>query len=181
MGAALRTTFIVAFLAVSGGFSDVQAQKHQPPREQTIFYEGKPFKYPVPLSPAVLNVLVKTVENQREMGIEDNSRVRSNPAKLFRATEVHLDGLNEIDLVIIGLPPMRGVDTGWFWLVRSTPNNPKILLWATGNSIQVMDSKTNGYCDISSAWASASETLDKVYHFDGKEYMLWKEKRMPIR
>jgi len=71
---------------------------------------------------------------------------------------------------------MSGADEGWFWLLRSVHKNPKIVLFATGNSLDLMESRTLGYRDIRSVWSSASDTHQTVYHFDGNEYKLWTEK-----
>lgn len=102
---------------------------------------------------------------------------RDNPAQLFRAAEVHLSRLDEADLVVIGVGAMSGADQGWFWVVRSTRKDPNIILFAGGNSLALMDGRTNGYRDIRCVWSSPSETISTIYHFDGKEYKVWKKQQ----
>jgi len=41
-------------------------------------------------------------------------------------------------------------DNGWFWLVSSARKNPRVVLFAGGNALEIMDSKTKGYRDIES-------------------------------
>jgi hypothetical protein len=66
-------------------------------------------------------------------------------------------------------------------VVRSARKNPNVVLFARGNSLELMGGRTLGYCNIRSVWSSASEIRDAIYHFDGKEYKLWKEKKTRIR
>jgi hypothetical protein len=83
---------------------------------------------------------------------------------------VHLNSSNEVDLVVIGLGPMRGAETRWFWVVRSARKNPEVILFSGGDSLEVTDKKTHGYKDIGVVWMSSLETETAVYQFDGTSY-----------
>jgi hypothetical protein len=172
MGTEPRTVCLV--LVALFGLSAPQTQIAQPMREQTSFSEFGTIESPLPLATDVLKVLMKTEAARSPLVYAKD--LLSNPAKLFRGAEVHLDGSSEIDLVVIGITPMSGADNGWFWIVRSTPGNPKVLLWVGGNSIDVVEGRTNGYRDILSYWSNPNGTSTRIYHFDGMKYKLWKEK-----
>jgi hypothetical protein len=70
----------------------------------------------------------------------------------------------------MGIFPMSGADNTWFWVVRSAHKDPKAVLFAGGNSVEMMTRRTNGYRDIRSAWSSAATTIVCIYKFDGTEY-----------
>jgi hypothetical protein len=50
------------------------------------------------------------------------------------------------------------------------------VLFAGGNSLELMKARVNGYRDIKSVWSSPSETGTKIYRFNGVRYKLWQEK-----
>jgi hypothetical protein len=180
MGKVLRTGSALVLAGVAAGFLAAQGQKASPVVEQTTFSEHEPIRHAVPLSADVLKVLLKTKE--AKMGLESPYRSKqSDPAQLFRAAEVHLSGPDEVDLVVSGKFPMSGADNEWFWVVRSAVKNPKVVLWAGGNSLELTDSRMHGYRDIHSWWSSPNETSEQIYHFDGNKYNLWKENWTPNR
>src|SRR5208283_2666829 len=128
-----------------------------------------------PLAPSVLRVLLHTKEIEEALDSE-NDEQQDNPAQLFRAGETHLGGTDDVDLVVVGISPLSGADNSWFWVVSSARSAPRVVLWASGNYLEVLDTRTNGYRNIRSFWASASTTKSSEYHFNGKEYTLWKER-----
>jgi hypothetical protein len=167
--------FAIILVMASLGFPAAEREESNVAHEQTIFTEGGPLQRSVPLSADVLKVLLATKEAKQGLAFVGESQ-QSNVTQLFRASEVHLSGPKEVDLVVIGVPPMAGVDHGWFWLVRSARKNPEILLFAGGDSLELMESRTLGYRDIRSVLPLASETHFSVYHYDDEYYKLWKEK-----
>src|SRR6266478_5832239 len=173
MGIAFRTVSALVLVVIADGILVTQGQEAHSIHDQTLFSEEEPLQHAVPLTPDVLSVLLKT--KQAKQGLEfANDSQRNNPAQLFRAAEVDLRRPGEVDLVVIGILPMRGADNCWFWVVRSARNHPKVVLIAGGNSLEVMNSRTSGYRNIRSIWSSPSDTSQKIYHFDGKSYILWK-------
>jgi hypothetical protein len=175
MRVAFLRVFVLVFVVVAGGVLAAQEQKPNAAGEQTLFYEEKPLQQQVALSPEVLKVLMETKQATQGSDFASDAQ-RANPAQLFRAAAVHLISKDEVDLVVIGVPPMSGADTGWFWVVRSARKDPEVVLFADGNSLEVMDTKTNGSRDIRSIWSSPSQTNYTIYHFDGGTYKVWKNK-----
>jgi len=174
MGTVPRTAFVLALALVAAGTLAAQDKNALPVHEQTTFTEDGQFQHPVSVSAQVLKVLLETEAAKEGLAFASDSE-RSNAAQLFRAGEVQLDGSKEIDLVVIGVGWMSGADNGWFWVVRSARKNPQVVLFAGGNSLNIMGSTTQGYRDIRSLFSTASETRNSIYHFDGKQYKLWKE------
>jgi len=160
---------------VAVGISVAQDKKAHATHEQTRFVEGDPLQQAVGLSANVLKVLLETEEGKQGLAFANDSQ-QKNAARLFQAREIHLSGPDEVDLIVVGIPPMTGADNGWFWLVRSANKNPQVVLFSGGNTLELMGSKTLGYRDIRSVFSTASETRKAIYHFDGKQYKLWNDK-----
>src|SRR5215510_8397748 len=80
---------------------------------------------------------------------------RKDPAQLFQAANVHLSDSREADLIVAGRGSMRGADNGWYRLVLSPRTHPRVVLFAGCNALELMRTKTNGYRDIHTYWASA--------------------------
>ena len=155
------------------------AQAKKASQQQTIFFEGdKCFEHSSPLSADVLRVLLETREGK---GALENSGDLDAAARMFRAVEVHLANQEQIDLLVEGVFPLTGADQGWFWVVRSARHNPQVVLFATGNSLELLDIRTNGYRNIRSRWSSPSQTRTRLYRFKNQEYELEDEKRTENR
>jgi len=171
---ATASKMVSVFVLVAVGVLVAQGQNAKFADEQAVFREDEPFQRTVPLPPNVLQVLLQTKEIKEALASE-NGQQKDNPAHLFRAGEVHLSASDDVDLVVVGTSPLSGADNSWFWVVSSARLAPRVVLWASGNYLKVMGSRTNGYRNIRSFWASASTTKTSEYHFNGKEYTLWKE------
>jgi len=152
-----------------------QGQASLPVHDERIsIWSHDNFPNPVPVPPPVVRLLLrdKTVKDSMDRATEAE---RKNPARLFRAAEVHLRSANEVDLLVVGMTPIQGADNGWFWVVRSAYKSPKIVLFTTGYSVEVMSSRTNGYLNLLSAWSNPNGTETHIYKFDGARYKLRKE------
>jgi hypothetical protein len=175
MGTVPRAAFVLVLAVVAAGILVAQDKNAHRVHEQTTFTEDGPLQHPVPVSADVVKVLMETEEAKEGLAFANDSE-RSNAAQLFRAGEVHLNMSDEVGLVVIGVGAMSGADNGWFWVVRSARKNPQVVLFAGGNSLELMGSMMQGYCDIRSLFSTPSETNDRIYRFDGRHYQLWKQK-----
>lgn len=133
MGVAFRAALALV-LVVIDGVSVTRGQEVHSIHEQNSFHEDEPLLHAVPLTPKVLSVLLKTKWAKQGLEFANDSQ-RDNPAQLFRAAEIHLTRWDDVDLVVIGIPPMRGADNCWFWVVRSARNHPRVVLVGGGNSL----------------------------------------------
>lgn len=153
---------IVAGMALAYGQTSAQ--------EQTRF-SGSPVQRPVSLTPEVVRILLASHPAKETFEILNDSE-KQDPSKLFQAAEVHLSSSEEVDLIVIGLGPMRGTENLWFWVVRSFRKNPQVILFSGGDTLEVTDKKTHGYKDIGIVWMSLAETETTVYQFDGMFYKM---------
>jgi hypothetical protein len=175
----LRPRLALGVLALVAAVAVSRAQKPQP-AEQTYFEEGGKLQNPEPLSPEALQALLA---HQPSSALDEDAedRLEKDPDKFFHAAAVHLNSPEQVDAVALGVCPLCGADNGWFWVIRSARKDPKVVLFANGNSIELLDTQTNGYRDIRSSWSSPNETQTDTYHYDGRRYKLWKHKTAPNR
>lgn len=146
--------------------------------EQTVFESdpSQPITRPMPLPDAVLQILA-----------EDNgvaSCVKDNPipsgrslASWFAASEVHLKGFDEADLVV--LPVSQGDSymcfhsvegMGWFWVFRQTGGQYELALKTAGLGLTVLDRRHNGYRDIQSGSQVGKFATVVSFRFENGRY-----------
>jgi hypothetical protein len=102
---------------------------------------------------ATLQALLR--ENQVRGALQSTSNSeRQNPEKFFSASEIHLSANSEADFVMLGAPPFSGADNDWFWIVSRASKKQRVILFAGGNELRVMDRETNRYKDIQCIWSS---------------------------
>ena len=170
---------IISIFAALPGVFVIRAQKPAPSAEQTYFEEGAELQNPETISPAALKVLLESKEGAAAQ--DDAEDEHKDPSAYFRAASVHLSTPDQVDFVVGGVCPLCGADNGWFWIVRSGRQNPKVILFANGNSIKILDTKSDGYRDIRSSWSSPQETLTTIYHYNGQRYQVWQKRRTQNR
>lgn len=142
--------------------------------EPAFFYpdqENAGLDHAHPPSDAVLNALLRT---QQAKWAADRLKNRNHEELrgLFRVVNVHLsDPGAESDEVVAGKFPMAGADCDWFWLVRVVSGHAEVILFANGDSLELLVKRTNGYKDIRTSWGSAAGyTLTNIYRYDGSRY-----------
>jgi hypothetical protein len=136
-----------------------------------------PMKRPVEVPDEVLVLLRKNsivLRNKsclREAGTSDRI-----PSSWFVASEVHLDGPDERDLII--LPKngcFLGANLGPFWIVRNSPEGYRLVLSWVAHDLEVLPTRSNGYHDIRLTSATADMISTTICRFDGQKYQPFKK------
>lgn len=164
------TPLLFASVFLAGMALIVQGQEAHPSSEQTLF-SNTSFQRPVTLSPEALRALLASHPAKETLDTLDDS-AKANPSQLFQASEIHLSRPDQVDLVVLGMGRMRGVENSWFWVIRSARKDPEVILFGGGDSLEVLATKTSGYRDIRIVWMSSLETETTTYHFDGNIYQM---------
>jgi hypothetical protein len=149
------------------------AQTHQGDSPRTLFEESDLMDAPsVPLSTAVIRELRKQPQN----GYLRRTNPQ-HPEKFFRAAESHLNlrKKEEVDLVVVGLYPLSGADHGWFWIVTSSQDHPRVATYIPDNSVEILPSSHHGYQDLESTWQSPNERVTRTWHYNGRCYKQYKK------
>jgi hypothetical protein len=195
----LALVVFVAGLAVS-----VEAQKPskngQP--EQTSFgadggddFISKPVEIPL----GALQVVRDTLSLRPEAGCLERKGMTPEqvPALWFAASEIHLAGPDEVDLIVQPnfpkiasheLPPdtaeaancLLGANVGRFWVIRRNPSGRYSLLLATvALGLNVLDSRANFYRKIETAASTAGTTTTILYKMSVAQYQVAEKKTVP--
>jgi hypothetical protein len=164
------------------------AQHIKPPeqREQSEFgieLEVVPIQKPVTLPRAALDALSK---DERIASCLENEGVSTEklPANWFVASQIHLDGPNETDLIVLPgdrLPDtpageispnacLVGANTAQMWVLRGTQHGFKLVLSQIGLAMDVLATRTNGLrnIELGAVVGGYSDSID--YKFDGESY-----------
>ena len=173
-----------------------QAEKPKKPGgvEQSHFsaeqdVPGLAVKRPVEVPESVLQIL-RTDERILMCIKDENLTPETVSASWFVGSEVHLDGADEIDLVVLPRLPQKeltehrclfGANIDPFWVFRKTPQNYELVLSVATHDLDVLGTRSKGYRDIRtySITAKTIETTD--YCFNGRKYEVIRHATEPIR
>lgn len=154
----------------SGWFAAAQERNPKPAQASESYYEGEgPFAHCVQPPDNVIAALSKRPEVADALEGSGGNHP-GNLNRFFCAARIQLSDKAGKDYLISGLSPLTGADAGWFWIVSSSPHHPRVLLFAAGNAVLLLTTRTKGYKDVESLWASASEERKDLYRFDGVRY-----------
>jgi hypothetical protein len=127
---------LLAFAIFSAVFVCVASlcpgQVRQSPIEQRSFgAEDQNFEHTVSLPSTVLDILRKQDEVKDALDME-NVPFGDPPSTWFLASEVHLAGPNEKDIVVMGKCPVCGANVVPFWVFRPDEHGHELILAAGG-------------------------------------------------
>jgi hypothetical protein len=191
---------LVAVLAVS-----VEAQKpaKNSQTEQTSFgadwgddFISKPVEIPL----GALQVVRDTLSLRPEAGCLERKGMTPEkiPALWFAASEIHLAGPDEVDLIVQPNFPkivshelpsdtveaascLLGANVGRFWVIKKNPSGRYSLLLATvALGLEVLDSRSNFYRNIQTAASTAGTTTTVLYKMSVAQYQVAEKKTEPL-
>jgi len=166
------------------GFAVAQNSIPHESKEPTVFQpddENEGFDNADPPSNDVLNSLLKTAE-ARQMSAKLENLDHEQLRKLFEVVKVHLGDSRELVEVVLGHSAMSGVDSNWFWIVRCLPGHSEVILFANGNGLEVLKTRTAGYKDIRTIWSSAAGySITTVYRYDGIRYKFARKRTTTVK
>jgi hypothetical protein len=100
---------------------------------------------------------------------------------MLSASEVHLAGPSEKDIVVMAVGSLRGANITRFWVFRPTDRRFEMLLDARVHDLIVKKSRSNGYRDIELLSATAVTVSTVIVRFDGTKYQTYKTRSETIR
>jgi hypothetical protein len=178
-----RLVLLAFMVALAATLAHAQHANKPGSREQLVFSTEQqllPVERPVSIPEGALQAL------------RDNEYVRTClskgqtpeeiPASWFVGSEIHLDGPDEIDLIV--LPNngcLLGANIGPFWVFRKTPQAYELVLDVHVHDLRVLGTRSNGYRDIRTWSATAVTRTTVLFRFDGHKYQPYQTKSEPIR
>ena len=191
-----RFTFFLILAALFASYVVAQTSKKVDQSEQTIFGSdaGSPEEFtrkPVEVPAAALQVIRDSfVGGDLNCLKHFGATPDEVPASWFVASEIHLDGPDEIDLIVrpnalrIAAPdlPLReasvcmlGANVIPFWVLRNIRGRYGLLLETHALELEVLDSRSNFYRDIQTT--AAHTTV--LYKMSDAQYQFAERKTEP--
>lgn len=147
-------------------------------KEQTSFDADPSVQIarPVPLPDSVLQILAKDSEVaacRKENPIPPGASLDS----WFMASEIHLGGPDEADLVVLPIAQgnrslcfhsVEGI--GWFWVFHQVGAHYELVLKTAGLGLIIRDARHNGLRDILSGMAFGTHSSQTTYRFENGKY-----------
>jgi hypothetical protein len=160
---------IVAALLARGAES--QQTKKRPSQEQMRFGLEESVIQPVPIPDAVLAMLRSDSEVGTSRCVDEGQTSPDISASWFEASQIHLDGPEEIDLLVKAKDGcLFGANIGPFWIFRKTQHGYELLLGVSALGVELLPSRTNGHKDVSTGGVAGGKAATVFYKFDGRRY-----------
>jgi len=183
----LPTLVILCLISISLDATPKGKHRQSEQSDFSVEQELVPVEKPSHLSQEALQVLAK------EAGVASclkNEGLSSDqlPSSWFVASQIHLDGPNEVDFVVLpnlASEPQRhpgpaacflGASTGQFWIIRKTCTGYELALTLFAHGLGILDSRSNGLRDIEAGTVSVHAETTTLFKFTGKQYKLYSEK-----
>ena len=172
--AALLTVLITCNAGTaSGKAAQASEQRHFSAEEDGV-------KKPVPIPKAVLATL-KRDEHICNVLEYENISAEKIPASWFSASAIHLNRPDQLDLVVMGVGPLRGANVITFWVFAATASGYELVLMAPAHDLTVKNTRWKGYREIELVSMTAVEMSTVLVRFDGERYKEYKARSEHIR
>ena len=187
-----RSVMVLFLLLTAAMSSQPQIANHQNRQEQSNFGTEE-----VPDEPLVTQPLSVPDAVMQTLKMDDGVKgcLSDNPLgpnqllnSWFIASEIHLAGPKESDLVIVPSPEIGPVHMcfnsvsgiGWFWIYRKIGERYRLVLKAAGNGLNILKTRTNGYRNIQagSIGMAGRYVTTITFCFDGKLYRKCRERTL---
>ena len=148
--------------------------------EQRLFNRiDRPVERPVAVPPPIVQFLSRD-QHIAEILESQSLLPEQLPPAWFRASEVHLAGPGERDILIIGAGPVPGANVTTFWIFRPTGTGYEPLLnGAPALALEIMKRRTNGYRDIKLSSATAMEVSTTGVPISGRRVPAFRGRHAP--
>ena len=183
-----RLLLLMLLLFLPSVTSRTQDSGHAKKEEQSSFgtedVPGTPrVVLPLPVPDSVVQSL-ETDENVRSCLQENPLDPGQSLGSWFIASEIHLAGPAEDDLVVV--PSFKSSESmcfqsvagiGWFWVFRRVDTRYQLALKAAGNGLEVLGTRSSGYRDIqtSTLGQAGRHLTTMIFRFDGTRYQKYRE------
>jgi len=152
----------------------------QPSEQRHFSAEEDGVKKPIPIPEAVLATL-KQDEHICSVLEYENISAEKIPASWFSASAIHLNRPDQLDLVVMGIGPLRGANVITFWVFATTARGYELVLMAPAHDLIVKNTRWKGYREIELVSMTALEISTVLVRFDGERYKEYRARSEHIR
>jgi hypothetical protein len=174
-------TLVLAFAASCAAMGQSSSRQTT---DQTSFCEDaldNTARKPVHLPAVIVTAIMNTKEGKNALEFSRAENTELVPERLLTGTTVKLTDSRELIFVVVGSSPLSGTDNTWFWVVRQSDKHAGVLLFVGANCLNISRTRTLGYRDIVSTWASAGVAVTLTFSYVGKSYKLRRRRSHQIR
>lgn len=171
----------LSLLLIIAGSVGIQSPQKWTQRGESRFALEQPVNRPVAIPDGVLHTL-----SQEPDVVGSSCWERAQPSKeisssWFEASQIHLARTDKIDLLVKAKDGcLFGANIGPFWIFRGTGKKYELVLAVSALGVEILDSKTNGYRDISAGAVASGRSVRILYKFDGRRYREMESESQPI-
>jgi hypothetical protein len=142
--------------------------------------EDNGVKRPAPIPELVLLILRKD-EGVRIALENENIPAEKMPQSWFSASKIHLNGSEQVDLVVMGEGPLRGSNVITFWVFCGTSHGYELVLTAAAHNLLVTNKRWKAHREIELVSATSARISSVGFRFNGKRYAEYETRSEPIR
>lgn len=152
----------------------------QPSEQHHFSAEETGVRKPVPIPEAVMAILRES-EGVRGALEDKNMSATEIPPSWFSASAIHLNRPEQVDLVVMGVGPLRGANVTTFWVFSAAARGYELVLMAPAHDLIVTKTRWKGHRDIELISMTAVDISTVVVRFDGERYKEYKARTEHIR
>ena len=165
--------------------STAQVQSHE---QLTFAMEGVPLSHPLDLPKNALQVIRKNPFVLRCLA--EGSSPGDIPGEWFVASEVHLRGTKEADLLVVPRESTQSpTDNAClfhahsmpFWILIRNKTRYTVVLEEHVQILRVLPSTSKGYRNIETQLSNLDESATWLFRFDGDQYVATKKTSIPTQ
>jgi hypothetical protein len=171
--------FLVA-VSCFWGLGAMSQEKTSPSEQVQFSAEDENVKHPISVPQDAWSILEKD-NNVLEVLASQGLQADQLPASWFAASQIHLDGPNERDFVVIGKGMLQGANLTTFWIFAERPKGLKLVLTLPAHDLSINSARTNGYRNIQAVMMTAGRVSTAALRFDGREYRVREDATKRVR
>ena len=177
----MRTSVSTAFLLLTClQFLSAQTTGRSGTEQAKFSAEDETVKRPIVLPDDALRVIKEDPFVAEALKNEAPSATQI-PKGWLMASEVHLAGPDEKDIIVVAIGLLSGANVTTFWVLRPSSRGYELLLNAPAHDLIIRGTRFKGYRDIELFSATAVEVSTVSLRFDGKQYEVHERIPKPIR
>ena len=158
----------IALLALVSAFGATPEQLHFSAEDEQV-------ERPISIPKGVAAILRSDEDVRETREDEPTSATGQIPPSWFSASVVHLDGVDEKDIVVMATGALRGANITTFWVFRPTNRGYELTFKAYEHDLIITNKHWKGYRVIETDSMTAVLIRTAWYRLEGGQYKVFKD------